>query len=223
MRTAFDVQPGRILVVHPDRKAQRALHRVLSSTLCPVEIVELDAAVAVAADDPAVPTVIVIDQPLARTRPELVAGPGLAWIAVPCDDVQPARPEVVAELMAAGWRHVIGAPIALAGAELLIAVQKLLRGDPFGIDKHLGWGATIEATTLEDAGDRPAVVARLVEGAGRAGMSERVASLASVIVDELLANALFGAPAGGGGTRRDRADARFDSRPLAAREQVQLR
>ncbi len=213
---------GRILVVHADRKAQRLLHRTLSASQCPVEIVDLDDAVRQAADDPAV--VVVVEQPTARARLELVRQPALGWIAVPPDDASPARPEIVVELLAAGWRHVVGAPLARAGGELLATVQKLIHGDVFGLEKYVGWSAAVRALILEDAADRVGAVEALVEGLARAGLSDRAASLASVIADELLANAIFDAPAPTRGSgRRACETGRLDARPLVGRDVVRLR
>jgi hypothetical protein len=218
-------RPGQILVVHPDRKAQRTLHRTLSAAQVRVDCVELDVAIARAAAAPDV--VVVIDQAGAQARPGLAHEPALGWIAVPPDDLTAARPEVVAELLTAGWRHVVGAPIVRARGELLATVQKLILGDVFGLEKYVGWSAPVRTLTLEDAADRPAAVEALVQGVAKAGMSDRVASLASVIADELLANAVFDAPVRAdqttGAGRRARETGRHDARPLRGRDAVRLR
>lgn len=227
MRIEPEQRRGRIFVVHPDRKAQRTLHRTLSASLCPVELVDLDAAIARAREPGEPDAVVVVDQETARAHLGARAAPALGWIAVPPDDATPAHPVVVTELLAAGWHHVVGAPIGRARAELLATVQKLVLGDVFGLEKYVGWAAPVRAVTLDDAADRPAAVEALVAGIGRAGLSDRVASLASVIADELLANALFDAPAapdaGAGAGRRARETGRHDARPLGERERVRLR
>jgi len=215
-----DDRAGTVLVVHPDRKAQRALHRILAATLRPVEILEVGEVVerAKALRNP----VIVVDQQVAQARPELAQVPARAWIAVPGDE-SAARPDVVALLLDAGWRHVIGTPLQMSGDELVATAQKLLREDLFGLEKYVGWAAAVRTVYLDDATDRAAVVNALVEGVGRAGLSERVASLASVIADELLANAIYAAPVTAGGARPYLAAPRDQRRALKGRDAVRLR
>jgi len=213
-----DGRAGSVLVVHPDRKAQRALHRVLAATLRPVEIVEVAELEARVAPD----VVVVVDQQTAEAHPTLVELPARAWIAVPGDDVG-ARPEVVAQLLDAGWRHVIGTPLQLSADELVVTAQKLLREDLFGLEKYVGWAATVRTIYLEDATDRSSVVGALVDGVGLAGLSERVASLASVIADELLANAIYAAPIQPDGRRPFHGAPRDQARPLIGRHAVRLR
>lgn len=198
-----DDRSGSVLIVHPDRKAQRTLQRVLASTLRPVEVIDPDGAKARAAASPG--TICVVDQRIAHARPDLAGSPACGWIAVPSDDTAAARPDAVAALLEAGWRHVIGAPLTLSADELVATAQKLLRREVFGLEKYLGWAATVQTVRLDDATDRPDAVAALVEGVTRSGLSDRMVSLASVIADELLANAIWSAPvdADGGHPHRD--------------------
>jgi hypothetical protein len=221
MQLQPDSSAGAVLLVHPDRKALRTLHRILAATLRPVEVVDADAVAARAAATPG--AVVVIDLGVARDRPELVATPARGWIAVPGDDAQPAAPADVAALLDAGWRHVLGTPLTLCGDELAATAQKLLRDDVFGLDKYIGWSAAVRTVRLDDAGDRAAAVAALVDGVTLAGLSERVASLASVIADELIANAIYDAPVGAAGDRPRRGVSRDQPLPLAGRDAVELR
>lgn len=209
-----------MLVVHPDRKSQRALHRILAATLRPVEILEPEEVLdrARALRDP----IVVVDQQVAHERPDLLGAPARGWIAVPGDEAA-AKPEVVAKLLDAGWRHVIGTPLSMSGDELVATAQKLLRDDVFGLEKYVGWAAAVRTVYLDDAADRSAAVAALVDGVGRAGLSERVASLASVIADELLANAIYAAPVTKEGVRPYLGGPRDQRRPLAGQDAVRLR
>ena len=210
-----------MLVVEPDRKIQRVLQRTLATTLRPVEQVDADHAIDRAAAAP--DTVVVVDLAVARARPELARSPARGWIAVPGDEAAPARPDDVAALLEAGWRHVIGAPLAMSTDELVATAQKLLRGDVFGLEKYVGWSGSVRSTTLDDALDRPNAVAALVAGVGEAGMSERVTSLASVIADELLANAIYAAPVDEDGRHPHRTAPRDQALPLRGRSAVTLR
>lgn len=223
MQLDKDDRSGAVLIVHPDRKAQRTLHRALASTLRPVEIIDADGAKARAAAAP--DTIVVIDQQIAQARPDLIGSPARAWIAVPSDENAAARPDAVAALLEAGWRHIIGAPLILSADELVATAQKLLRRELFGLEKYLGWSAAIQTVRLDNASDRPAAVAALVDGVTKAGLSERMVSLASVIADELLANAIWSAPIAADGSRPHRSTPRDTLRALTddPRDAVRLR
>jgi hypothetical protein len=56
---------GKLVVAHPERKAQRALQRLVGASLCPVEVVADLAALSAAVDEQ---TIAVVDAALARTR-----------------------------------------------------------------------------------------------------------------------------------------------------------
>jgi hypothetical protein len=184
-----------------------------------VECVEPEVAVARAAEAP--DTIVVVD--LAVAREKLPKAPGASWIALPGDDTSAAKPEDVAALLDGGWRHVLGAPMSYCHDELGATAQKLLRRELFGLEKYVGWSAAVRTVTLEDALDRPAAVAALVAGVSDAGLSERVASLASVIADELLANAIYDAPVDASGAQVVRTQPRDQSRKLDGRAAVRLR
>lgn len=203
------------MVAHPERKAQRALHRLVGATLCPVSVVaDLDALAATVDAQ----TIAVVDASLARTRPELCELPARAWIAVPGDGTAPADADAVVSLLTAGWTHVVAHPMPLLAEELLATVQKLLRGDAFGLEKYMAWGAEVRSYTLDDARDRDAAVAALAKDVIAVGLPERVGSLVSVIADELLANALYVAPIDSAGTRFRAHESREWGRVLRGRE-----
>lgn len=217
-RTAPAITAGKLVVVHPERRAQRALQRLLGATLCKVEVVaELDAAV-VDTD-----TIVVVDMPIALAHPDACKRPARAWLAVPGDGLQPADPVAVSTLLHAGWDHVIAHPMPLLAEELLATAQKLLRRDCFGLDKYMAWGAEIRGYTLEDAVERDAAVTAIAADVTRVGLPDRIGSLVSVIADELLANALYAAPVDDAGTKLRIADPRDKQRALADREVVTLR
>lgn len=211
---------GKLVVAHPERKAQRSLQRLVGATLCPVEVVaDLDALLAVCDEH----TIAVVDVNLAQSRPDLRAHPARAWIAVPGEGLAPAEAASVDALLAAGWNHVIAHPMPILAEELLATVQKLLRGDVFGLEKYIAWGAEIRSYVLEDALDREAAVNALARDVVAVGLPERVGSLVSVIADELIANALYAAPVDDRGGRPHAADPRDRSRALAGRSLVTVR
>jgi len=209
------VARGKLVVVHPERKAQRALHRLVGAAGAPVEIADkLEAA---AIDDS---TIVITDAALA---PSLTRPPARAWIAVPSEGLAPVDAATMSALLAGGWDHVIAHPMPVLAEELLATVQKLLRRDVFGLEKYLTWSADVRSYTLEDAQDRDAVVAELAREVIMCGLPDRISSMVSVIADELLANAIYAAPVDDSGTRTRAADPRDKVRALSGRDAVTLR
>jgi hypothetical protein len=208
------------VIAHGDRKSQRVLARVLGATRCQVEVVsDADAALAAAAEPD---TVVVIDHALARSRAE-APGAGLAWIAVPGEGAAPADTATTSALIETGWRHVCAHPMPILVEELLATVQKLVRGDLFGLEKYMSWGAEVRSFVLEDALERDRAVAQLTRDVVGAGLQDRVGSLVSVIADELLVNALYTAPVDGAGAQFRRDEPRDKKRALVDRDAVTLR
>ncbi len=214
------VPRGKLVVAHPDRKAQRALQRIVGATQRPVVVVDnLDALVELADED----TIAVVDVGLAQARPALCTIPARAWIAVPGEGIGPAEGPVVDSLLAAGWNHIISHPMPVLGEELLSTLQKLIRKDPYGLEKYMTWGAEVRSYTLDDARDRDAAVSSLARDVIAVGLPDRVGSLVSVIADELLANALYIAPVDPAGARIRSAEPRDRSRALTGRDVVTVR
>jgi len=207
-------------VAHAERRAQRALRRLVGATSCPVEIVDSGGALRAAVRPD---TIAVVDMAIAQAMPWLREQAARAWVAVPGEGLAPAAPGAVDALLAAGWSHVIAHPMPILAEELVATVQKLLRGDVFGVEKYLAWGAELRTYTLGDAGERESAVRLLAEDVISVGMSERVASLVSVIADELLANALYSAPVDPAGQRFRASEPRDRKRALRGRDVVTVR
>jgi anti-sigma regulatory factor (Ser/Thr protein kinase) len=210
----------KLVVAHPERKAQRTLQRLVGATLCPVEVVS-DVDALLAAIDPS--TIAIVDAGLARSRADLRTHAARAWIAVPGDGATPAEPSSMAALLEAGWDHVVSHAMPLLAEELIATVQKLIRKDVFGLEKYMAWGAEVRSYTLEDARDRDAAVATLAADVVAVGLPDRVGSLVSVIADELIANALYAAPIDDRGARIRAQESRDTSRALTGRDAVTVR
>jgi hypothetical protein len=211
---------GKLVVAHPERKAQRTLQRLAGASLVPVEVVgDLEALVkAVDAS-----TIAVVDASIARMDPKLRLRPARAWIAVPGEGLAPAEAEAVTSLLEGGWTHVLAQPMPILAEELLATVQKLVRGDAFGVEKYMAWGAEVRSYQLEDARDRDTAVATLAKDVVAVGLPDRIGSLVSVIADELIANALYAAPVDANGTRIRAGEPRDTARPLVGRDVVTMR
>ena len=211
---------GSLVVAHPERKAQRALHRLVGATLAPVRVVA-DAEALCATVDAS--TIAVVDAALALAHPELLRLPALAWIAVAGEGATPLDPETVTALLAAGWSHVMAHPMPLLGEELLATVQKLLRGEIFGLEKYMAWGAEVRGFTLANARDRERAVATLAADIVAIGLPDRISSLVSVTADELIANAVYAAPVDAAGARFRAQEPRDAARSLLGRDTVTVR
>jgi hypothetical protein len=214
------VPRGKLVVAHPERKAQRALQRLVGATQCPVEVVDNVDALLKLIDEQ---TIAVVDASIAQARPNLRDTPARAWIAVPGEGLAPAEGPVVDALLAAGWNHIVSHPMPILSEELLATVQKLLRGSVYGLEKYMAWGAEVRSYTLEDARDRDDAVSSLARDVVAVGLPDRVGSLVSVIADELLANALYIAPVDASGTRIRSAESRDKSRTLTGKDAVTVR
>jgi hypothetical protein len=212
--------PGKLVVVHPERKAQRTLLRLVGATLCPVEVVADADALAATVD---AGSIVVVDASLARARPAMCMHPARAWIAVPGEGLAPADAETMDALLTAGWNHVIAHPMPILAEELLATVQKLFRTDVFGLEKYVAWGAEVRSYTLEDTRDRDAAVNALAKDVVAVGLPDRVGSMVSVIADELITNALYAAPIDGAGVRFRADESRERARKLVGREIVTVR
>jgi len=118
---------------------------------------------------------------------------------------------------------VVAQPVPLLTEELLATVQKLIRGDTFGLEKYMVWGAEVRSYTLDDARDRDAAVAELAKDVVAVGLPDRIGSLVSVIADELIANAIYAAPIDESGTHVRAHEPRDQARALQGRDAVTVR
>ncbi len=211
---------GKIVVAHPERKAQRALARLVGACPFPVEVVADLEALTKAVD---AQTIAVVDAGIARASIGLLERPARAWIAVPGEGLAPAEPDGLDALLIAGWTHVIAHPMPILAEELVATVQKMIRGDVFGLEKYLTWGAEIRSYIVEDTRDREAAVNLLAKDIIGVGLPDRISSMVSVIADELIANAVYGAPVDAKGERFRAALPRDTSLKLVDRDAVTVR
>jgi hypothetical protein len=211
---------SKLVVAHAERRAQRTLQRLTGATLSPVEVVADDHALMAAVDPD---TIAIVDIALAQAHPGLHERPARAWIAVPGEGTDAADAQTVERLLATGWCHIIAHPMPILAEELLVTVQKLRRCEVFGLEKYVAWGAEIRSYTLGDADERDDAVGLVTRDVLGIGLPDRIASLVSVITDELIANALYLAPLDDTKQRHRASEARGRSRPLRGRDVVTVR
>lgn len=215
---------GSILIVHPDRKTQRILQRILGSVGREVAVADgLDAAAATLRDG--TPAVVVLGTDV-RCEPacdavvtELLAR-GCRGVVVVQEDRATIPPRLF-EVDA--LHHLISAPLAVIVEELWVTVQKLLRDDLFGLDKYLGWGATHGDTEITSTHDRLRALAELTSLIDGMNLGRRQQAAVLLAADELILNAVHNAPVDGHGQRYLRELSRDTPRELVGRERPRVR
>jgi DNA-binding response OmpR family regulator len=201
-----------ILIVHPDRKIQRTVQRILGGTGHGVDVADdLEQAVRLLAH--LSPILVVADgSAMASPNIEQFFTTARARGAEACMTlVGASQLEQMPRILGLGAvTNLLVHPMPLLGEELTITAQKLLRDDLFGVEKYLLWGTELCVTTLTRASQRAQVIGELAEQIKRRGQSARIASFAMLVADELISNAVHNAPVDEAG-RHYRADVARDA------------
>jgi hypothetical protein len=214
-----------ILIVHPDRKTQRVVQRILGVTGHRVDICdELEqAAWLVERHAPALVVVgsEAIDSPHAGAFFAAVAAKGAEACMTLLGGMPTARiPHIV---RTGAVTNLLVHAMPVLAEELTITAHKLLTGELFGAEKYLLWGTQLQATTLARGGERAATVEKLSEAIRARGQSARVASMAMLVADELISNAVHNAPIDAAGVHYRKDLPRDGELDLDDRHRVTLR
>jgi CheY-like chemotaxis protein len=214
-----------ILIVHRDRKTQRVVQRILGTTGYRIDIADdLEQALRLLAHQ--APVLVVIDgnvvlEPRADAFFTALTSRGteacMTLLGGPAVDVVPRI------LTKGAVTNLLVHPMPILAEELTITAQKLIRGDLFGAEKYLLWGTELHAATLTEAADRPGLVERVADQVRGTGQSPRVASMAMLVTDELLSNAVHNAPVDAAGSHYRRERSRDQPLALDDAHQVDLR
>jgi DNA-binding response OmpR family regulator len=214
-----------ILIVHAERKTQRIVQRILGGLGYRLDVADdLGQAarliahlspVLVVVDGGAV-TAPGVDEFLSAAR---ARGSEACMTLLDADQVA----QVPAILGLGAITNLLVHPMPVLGEELTITAQKLIRRDLFGAEKYLLWGTELHPTTLTRASQRSHIVGELAERVRRRGQSARVASMAMLVTDELLSNAVHNAPIDPHGVHYRAELARDKELELDARHEVALR
>jgi DNA-binding response OmpR family regulator len=214
-----------IIIVHPDRRTQRVVQRVLGAGGYRIEVAD-DIAQAERIVSHLAPLLVVVDGEI------VLAGRADGFFAAAHSRGTEA---CIALLSDRNYQHMpsildMGAvtnlmvhPMPLLAEELTVTAHKLIRRDLFGVEKYLLWGTVPARATLMRASHRAALVERVAEAVRSTGQSPRVASMAMLITDELLSNAVHNAPIDADGVHYRRELSRDIEIDLDARHQVELR
>lgn len=196
-----------ILIVHPDRKTQRVVQRILGVTGYRVDIAD-DLEQGIRLMQHQAPLLVVTDgsaalSPLAdQFFATAAAGGTEACMTLLTQDAEVTVPKI---LGLGAVTNLLVHPMPILAEELTITVHKLIHRDLFGAEKYLLWGTALHAHTLTRASQRSALVSQLAESVRARGQSARVASMAQLVADELISNAVHNAPvdSAGGHFRKD--------------------
>lgn len=214
-----------IIIVHADRRTQRIVQRVLGAGGYRIEVAD-DVAQAERLLGHMSPVLIVVDGEI------VLGGRGDAFFAAAAargteaciallgDHAYQQMPRI---LRMGSVTNLLVHPMPLLAEELTVTAHKLIRRDLFGLEKYLLWGTVAERAVLTRASHRAALVERVAESVRNTGQSPRVASMAMLISDELLSNAVHNAPVDSDGVFYRRELSRDAELELDDRHQVGLR
>jgi len=98
--------------------------------------------------------------------------------------------------------NLLGRDDVVDADELIVTLQKILRADPFGLEKYFAWG--VERVTLEltSSADRARAISAAETYASGLGLNPRLVSQFGSVVDELVTNAFYDAPVDASGKPR---------------------
>lgn len=214
-----------ILIVTADRKMQRTLQRILGVTGYHIDIADaLEQGIRLMQHR--APMLVIVDgsaatSPIADEFFAAAQAHGAeACMTLFAANATAAMPRI---LGLGAITNLLVHPMPVLAEELTTTVYKLVRGELFGADKYLLWGTELHAQTITNASERPGIVSRLAEEVRVRGQSARVASMAMLVADELISNAVHNAPVGAHGTHVRKDTPRNIDIPLAGRDTVQLR
>lgn len=191
-----------ILIVHPDRKTQRLVQRILGVTGYRVDIAdELEQGIRLLQHHS--PLLVVVDGSAALSpHADAFFTAAQEHGAEACMTlIAPSVEEQVPRILSLGAiTNLLVHPMPVLAEELTITAHKLIHRDLFGAEKYLLWGTALHAHTLTKASERAHLVAELADAVRARGQSARVASMAMLVADELLSNAVHNAPVDASGT-----------------------
>ena len=110
----------------------------------------------------------------------------------------------------------------VSATELIVTVQKILRGDIFGLWKYFVWGVPAMTWRLTASADKPGVIEQVDGYARGLNVHPRLVEMFSLVADELVTNALYNAPRDRQGRPRTASLPRSEPVALEAGEDVKV-
>lgn len=214
-----------ILIVHPDRKTQRIVQRILGTTGYRIDIAD-DLEQGLRLMNNLQPVLVVVDGAAVLTaRMTEFFATARARGAEACMTLlgTSAADQVPKILGMGAVTNLLVHPMPVLAEELTITAQKLIRNDLFGVEKYLLWGTDLETVVIEKSTERATFVGDLSEQIRGRGQSARVASMAMLVADELISNAVHNAPIDAKGVHYRKELTRDTELDLDERHQVRVR
>jgi len=97
--------------------------------------------------------------------------------------------------------NLIARDMGMDEAELLATALKMMGRDIFGLDKYLSWGVQVRRQRITSYDEKRASIEAVSEFARQAGCRRSLLGRVEIVLDELLMNALYDAPACEAGDR----------------------
>jgi anti-sigma regulatory factor (Ser/Thr protein kinase) len=124
-------------------------------------------------------------------------------------------------------RHVLTNLLAQNGqvnpTDLIVTVQKIIRGEIFGLEKYFIWGVRPTSFRVNRSSDKRRLL-EAVEGYAQAmALPKRLVAQCRTIVDELLTNAIYNAPRDANGRERYAHCSRAEDIVLDHGEEIEVR
>lgn len=188
---------------------RKALRRIFHATGTAVEFAD-DLAAADAAD-----ALIVVDRDAGLALHDDAGLAGCRGLIVIGGSIEDDA--VVTALRRDHWNHAIREPEEPDDRELVVTATKLSSGDLFGLEKYLAWGVRVDERTVGDYDGKRDALADVAESARTAGARRTTVARIENVVDELLMNAMYDAPAAA------RGDGRLDPTTAPAGAPARLR
>ena len=214
-----------ILIVHPDRKTQRTVQRILGVTGHRVDISDdLDQGIRLMQHH--APVLVVVDSsaalsPHADAFFRAAESHGTASIMTL---IGPGAVDHVPKILGLGAvTNLLVHPMPVLAEELTVTAQKLIRRDVFGAEKYLLWGTELHERPITRSTQRAHVVQEISDAVRGRGQSARVASMAMLVADELISNAVHNAPVDAAGLHVRKDLPRDIDIALDGRDTVRLR
>lgn len=214
-----------ILIVHPDRKTQRAVQRILGVTGHRIDIVD-DVEQGMRVVQHHAPILVVVDSsaalsPQAEAFFRALEAAGTESVMTL---IGPGAAEQVPTILRLGAiTNLLVHPMPVLAEELTVTAQKLIRRDLFGAEKYLLWGTELYDRPVTRSTQRAHIVQEIADAVRSRGQSARVASMAMLVADELISNAVHNAPVDAAGAHYRKDLARDLDIALEGREAVRLR
>ena len=214
-----------ILIVHPDRKTQRTVQRILGVTGHRVDMSD-DLEQGIRLMQHNAPVLVVVDStaalsPHADAFFRAAESHGVTSIMTL---IGAAAADHVPKILGLGAvTNLLVHPMPVLAEELTVTAQKLIRRDIFGAEKYLLWGTELNERTITRSTQRAHIVQEISDAVRGRGQSARVASMAMLVADELISNAVHNAAVDSTGTHLRKDMPRDIDIPLEGRDTVRLR